>query len=273
MSDSGSDGDFEPFAKENVGAPLNVAKVPVVVPVVHDDDEDDEDDEKAKWNCNQIRTKLRKHFESGKGVQSHWLKENHVNSNSYGRFMKLKGPWGGADNGTFWAANRFFKKLERQEAKRPAGEKKRKREEEKQESQKKRKVGGDLVTDMDNFTYEKGPVYDDCNEVRRKINAFMKEGVLNKSQFCKILDVNTNTFARFLSQGPLAMAGGSNGTYPAAYHFFEKRRLLEDKPKSKTRLENEAKFPHGHALHHDDGRRWVSMANPPPYKPPSVADW
>jgi len=28
----------------------------------------------------------------GKVVKSHWLKENGVNSNSYGRFMKLKGP-------------------------------------------------------------------------------------------------------------------------------------------------------------------------------------
>lgn len=48
-----------------------------------------------------------------------------INSNSFGRFMKLKGPWSGTENGTYWGALKFFQ--EREE-----NAKKKKKEEEKE---------------------------------------------------------------------------------------------------------------------------------------------
>jgi hypothetical protein len=53
------------------------------------------------------------------------------------------------------------------------------------------------------------------------------------------------------------MQGSGNRLYPAAYLFFEQRRLSEGKPKSKLRLESEAAFPHGHSLERDSGGCYV----------------
>ena len=45
--------------------------------------------------------------------------------------------------------------------------------------------------------------------------------------------------------------------YVKAYVFFEKKRILEKKPKSDKRLEQERRWGSaGFSLRHDDGKRW-----------------
>lgn len=86
----------------------------------------------------------------------------------------------------------------------------------------------------------------------------------------QLLGVQSKSFNDFMALNKFANSGASNKTYPAAYHFFEKKRLMEGKEKSKTRLvspplssshlysiETEEKFPEGHDLVHDNGYRIV----------------
>ena len=62
-------------------------------------------------------------------TQTAFLKEIDVNSNSFGRFMKMKGKWQGNGNGTFTGATRFFiEREEKAKAEKSAGGKKRKAE-------------------------------------------------------------------------------------------------------------------------------------------------
>ena len=42
------------------------------------------------------------------------------------------------------------------------------------------------------------PVYDDCNEVRRKITAFLRTGRMTQTAFLKALGVNSNSHRHFM---------------------------------------------------------------------------
>ena len=66
---------------------------------------------------------------------------------------------------------------------------------------------------------------------------------------------------RVLLQGP--MQGSGNCIYPAAYYFFERKRVAERKPKGKLRKESEAAFEHGHSLQPSTGRCWVPAGTMP----------
>ncbi|KAK7694528.1 hypothetical protein QCA50_001714 [Cerrena zonata] len=92
------------------------------------------------------------------------------------------------------------------------------------------------------------PVYDDCNEVRRKIRLLQKTpGFKTTHWLAEIGGINSNSFGRFMKlSGP--NQGASNGTYYAAYVYFEKKRILEGKPKTKKRLQNERERPFGFPL-------------------------
>ena len=53
-------------------------------------------------------------------------------------------------------------------------------------------------------------------------------------------------------------AGAANTVYVKAYRFFEQKRILEGKVKSKKRLTAEREQgPDGFPLRHDNGMRWV----------------
>ena len=62
------------------------------------------------WNCDQIRTKIAKLIRSGEYKVTHFQRELGINSNSYGRFMKLKGSDKGHGNQAYEAASVFFAK-------------------------------------------------------------------------------------------------------------------------------------------------------------------
>ena len=42
------------------------------------------------------------------------------------------------------------------------------------------------------------PVYEDCNEIRRKITAFLKTGRMTQTAWCKLLGVNSGSYQRFM---------------------------------------------------------------------------
>jgi hypothetical protein len=190
-------------------------------------------------SCDQIRRKINNLINSGEMKVTHFLRECNINSNSYGRFMKLRGPYSGADTQTYEAAFIFFKKRELAGIK-PAKKKKAKAE------------------DLDRFdvsdtelllageTEGVVEVYDTCDEVRRKINAHLREDGVTKAGLCRTFGkmtpsgtpINGKSMDDFLrKKGP--DAGNSSNTFYAAYVFFEKLRIKHGKPKTKFREEME----------------------------------
>jgi len=101
---------------------------------------------------------------------------------------------------------------------------------------------------------ETSPVFDTCNEVRRKIRAHLRSGQTTIAAFLReCRNINSNSYRQFMAM-KMPTQGSGNCLYPAAYHFFERRRIAEGKPKSKLRLESEAAFPEGHSLEPQFGR-------------------
>ncbi|KDR85138.1 hypothetical protein GALMADRAFT_233782 [Galerina marginata CBS 339.88] len=98
------------------------------------------------------------------------------------------------------------------------------------------------------------PVYDDCAEVRRKIKLLQKTPNWKVTHWLKeIGGINSNSFNRFMKEKGRT-DGASNGTYYAAYVYFEKVRILEGKKKTATRISNESTHPNGFPL---ENRRHV----------------
>ncbi|KAF9055340.1 hypothetical protein BDZ89DRAFT_1055935 [Hymenopellis radicata] len=100
------------------------------------------------------------------------------------------------------------------------------------------------------------PVFDDCNEVRRKIRLLQKEPDFKVTQWLKqIGGINSNSFQRFMkASGP--QGGAENGTYKAAYIYFEKVRIAEGKKKTAKRERNETEQPGGLSMRSSHRGYW-----------------
>lgn len=99
-----------------------------------------------------------------------------------------------------------------------------------------------IARDGDSYT----PIYDDCNEIRRKIRFFFSDAnteyKCTQKHFLEVIgNVNSNSYRRFMAAKGDG-GGAENGTYTGAYIFFEKRRIWEGKPKGKKRLDSEAQY-------------------------------
>ncbi|KAF5009301.1 hypothetical protein FDECE_4471 [Fusarium decemcellulare] len=110
------------------------------------------------------------------------------------------------------------------------------------------------------------PVYDDCNEIRRKIKAHMKTPGLTQAQFCRDLYAQLNApkckgiqskqltdFCR--AKG--VSAGAKSSVFYAAYVYFEKLRIAQGKPLTKHRMDMEAVWPGGFPRDRDERTTWV----------------
>ncbi|RLN97452.1 hypothetical protein BBJ28_00014690 [Nothophytophthora sp. Chile5] len=251
----------------------STAAVPQTIQLEGEEDSEEEFDEDnpewAKWNCNQIRSRIRKFLGTKEMTQTAFLKLINANSNSYYRFMNLKGPYSGNMNQTYEGAAIFFYRRERDAKKeKEAMEKtnrKRKATEAREEKAKKSKDGPELIKRILDVELEdvdedgSVPVYDDCDEIRKKINFFLGEKVTTQAAFLRALGgINGNSLRTFLNMKRGAGSGAANVVYRTAYVFFEKKRVLEGKKKTKKRMDNEAKQgKDGFALRHDNGMRWM----------------
>lgn len=202
-----------------------------------------------------------------------------VNSNSFQRFMKLKGPYTGSDNGTYAGSLQFFHKREKAskiaKTNMSSDDKKRKREE---TSSKKNSLNVLLakiegialppvscpqeVLGYQTLTYGDFPVLDSCDDVRKKSLEFMAKNNVTTNAFIKVINVNSKSWKSFMELkggDQISMQpGAGNGSYPAAYSFLEKIRIAHNEPKSKKRIEFENAHPNGYGLKHDKMIRWVA---------------
>ncbi|ETP35243.1 hypothetical protein F442_16522 [Phytophthora nicotianae P10297] len=138
--------------------------------------------------------------------------------------------------------------------------------EEKEKKTKKLETGDELLNKIQEVELpdmeEDGnvPVYDDCDEIRKKINFFfLVEKIVTKAAFLRALgDVNSNSLRSFMNLKRGAGSGAANVVYRTAYIFFEKKRILEGGKKTKKRLDNEkTQGRQGFPLRHDNGMRRV----------------
>ncbi|KAH8598874.1 hypothetical protein B0O99DRAFT_480626, partial [Bisporella sp. PMI_857] len=89
-------------------------------------------------------------------------------------------------------------------------------------------------------------VYDSCDEIRRKINAYLREPNVTQAGFLREIAktysdgrrIQSKVLNDFLSKKG-ATAGNTSAPFYASYVFFEKKRIREGKEKSKHRLEME----------------------------------
>ncbi|KAJ7169681.1 hypothetical protein C8R46DRAFT_205344 [Mycena filopes] len=100
------------------------------------------------------------------------------------------------------------------------------------------------------------PVFDFPGEVRRKIRLLLATPDFKVTHWLKeIGGVNSNSYGRFMKEKDKT-AGAANGTFYAAYVYFEKVRIAEGKKKSAGRQKNEIDYPRGFPL--EDRRKvWV----------------
>lgn len=70
----------------------------------------DSDDAPVKENCDAIRRKINSFINSGELKVTDFQRACDINCSSYGRFMKLKGPYAGDMNQAYKAAFQFFER-------------------------------------------------------------------------------------------------------------------------------------------------------------------
>ena len=232
---------------------------------------------------NVIRGEIRRFIGTGELTQTSWLKSIGINNNSFGRFMtgKYKDQWSACSNGTYWSAARDLEKRRRRtkrEAKSGSSKKKRKAgdsgsgESSSSSSsvgsgsskKSKKQAAQELLDSIVAVPYDlvcDGPVFDDCDSVRRKINKFMRDSGATQAAFCRALGqgeacqtAQLNTFLRRKGAGD----GAASKVYRLAYHFFEQKRILDCKPQ---RMHAQRYGAKGKSLRHDNGMRWTFVGD------------
>jgi hypothetical protein len=167
-----------------------------------------------------------------------------VTPNAYTRFMGQNGPDKGMESSVYMAAWAFFKQRELRGIKLPSAKAK-KGEKESVPSVDDIELPGELDDTV--------PVYDTCDDIRRKINAHLKKPGVTAASFLRHVAAQYHTapkkpqstqLSAFRSKkGPYA--GNTSAIFYGAYVYFEKLRIKEGKPKSKKRQEMEEL----HAVH------------------------
>ena len=98
-------------------------------------------------------------------------------------------------------------------------------------------------------------VYDTCDDLRRKINQYLRQPKMTQAALCRELGqqfhppkkVNASSCAAFLKKkGPTA--GNDSPVFYGSYVYFEKLRIKKGGNKSKKRLDVEAHQPNGMPL-------------------------
>ncbi|KAE9374839.1 hypothetical protein N431DRAFT_503600 [Stipitochalara longipes BDJ] len=172
---------------------------------------------------------ITKFIDGGKMKVGEFQRTIGASSCTYSSFMKKTGPMGGAGS---WELNGENRK-------------------------KKAKVGGEGAekkkeAESEDFTgvmldgEEEGevPIFDSCDEVRRKMNQYFSKTGMSKAAFGREIGklfggdeekkISSGSVTQFLrKRGP--MAGNTTNVYYSAYVFFEKIRVRDGKPMTEHR--------------------------------------
>ncbi|KAF3018565.1 hypothetical protein E8E14_012846 [Neopestalotiopsis sp. 37M] len=220
---------------------------PEPVPEIDDDDPRlEHPDESAQ----KVRGKVRRFIDSGAMKVGEFQKAIDVGSVQYYRYMNQNGTDAGSGSDMYYNAWKFFKKRELQGVKNTAPKKAKTAATTKAAG----KASGKSVPeslDVGGVTLDgedKGPVpvYDTCDELRKKIRALLRKEDVTQAAFLREIGNSFNPFRKIQSKqlndflakkGPLD--GNTSAVFYGSYVFFEKQRIKQNKPKSAMRLEME----------------------------------
>lgn len=198
--------------------------------------------------CSQVRGMIRRFLDSGEMKKGEFADAIRVAPNSLNRFLTQNGSMAGETNSTYGNAWRFFKRRELAGIKAP---KKTKTSPSASTAQSGGSTPSQAHADISAIHLpgeetRSVPIFDTCDEVRKKINAYLVKPGVTQASFCRELaaqlPAGTNIQSKQLTdfrskRGP--RQGNTSCVFYAAYVFFEKLRLAEGRPKSKHRLEME----------------------------------
>ncbi|WZH40319.1 uncharacterized protein QYS62_001251 [Fusarium acuminatum] len=235
----------------------------------------DSDDERLESlggeTCNSIRRKIRNWIDSGAQKVGEFQKTIGVSSKAYGSFMNRTGTWDGEGTDTFAKAHRFFKKRELQGLPLKANKPK------KAKTAASAKATEEFldVSNVDPLPGEADgtvPVYDTCNEIRKKIRPVLAKDGITQAAFIRALNKNlpegksvSAANLRYFMGRKGVRDGNTNITFYAAYVFFEKKRLQAGKPKTKFRVDMENAWgPKGFDIEHGANQQYTCFAGEEP---------
>jgi hypothetical protein len=207
----------------------------------------------------QIRGKIKRFIDNGGMKVGEFMKAINVSSVSYYGFMKQNGNKKGHNSNTYYGAMRFFQKRAERGVPFP---KKQKAAAPKAAAQgSTAAAAGDAPAawrsvELPGEAEDAVPIFDSCDEVRRKINAHLRKPAVTQAAFLRDLVAQFHgprrpsralqgaQLSRFRGQsGPVT--GNTSGVYYAAYVFFEKERVAAGKPKTVHRRDMEVAWLHG----------------------------
>ena len=220
-----------------------------VSPADVDLDDVDIDGMLVEDNCDQVRRKLQNFLDSGAMTKGRLAEACGTSTASLSRFMGQHGKFKGDGCDAYHGAWGFFKKREILGLEMP---KKKQKTSATGSSAKGNAQDSSSHADisevhLDGEESDAVPVFDTCDEVRRKMTLhFKKEGV-TQAQFCR--DINAQLHSADKPKGTTrqlttfrsnkgANSGAKSPIFYAAY-VFEKIRVKEGKPKGQRRKEME----------------------------------
>ncbi|TVY70096.1 hypothetical protein Focb16_v001463 [Fusarium oxysporum f. sp. cubense] len=237
-------------------------------------DIDSEDERLAPHDpdtCNAIRRKIRNWIDSGAQKVGEFQKTIGVSGKSYNSFMNRTGTWDGENTDTYTKAHIFFKKRELQglplKANKP----------------KKAKTAASAkaleeVLDVSNVDPLPGeadgtvPIYDTCDEIRKKIRPMLAKEGMTQAAFIRALNKNlpegksvSPANMRYFMGRKGVRDGNTNIAFYAAYVFFEKKRIQAGKPKTQFRQKMEKAWGNkGFDIEHGANQQYTCSAGEEP---------
>ncbi|CAG8970954.1 hypothetical protein HYALB_00000935 [Hymenoscyphus albidus] len=225
---------------------------------------EDSDDEHYYFpadQCDVVRRKLRNLRATGEITQGKLCEKLGVSAKSYRTFMGMNGKTNGKTKGlntaTYGPAYRYFQKQEMTQG--PVPKKRAKKADEEAENSISIRLDGEDTVSV--------PVFDSCDEVRKKIEAHLRMPNVSNAGFRREIAktypeakaIQSKVLNDFLNKtGP--SAGNTSSVFYAAYVYFEKMRLRGGNVKSKHRIEMEKRHPNGFdTKRRNEGRYYTCM--------------
>ncbi|VZH87185.1 unnamed protein product [Fusarium fujikuroi] len=194
-----------------------------------------------------------------------------VSGKSYNSFMNRTGTWDGENTDTYIKAHLFFKKRELQGLPLKANKPK------KAKTAASAKALEEIldVSNVDPLPGEADgtvPVYDTCDEIRKKIRPILAKEGMTQAAFIRALNKNlpegksvSPANMRYFMGRKGVRDGNTNITFYAAYVFFEKKRIQAGKPKTQFRQKMEKAWGNkGFDIEHGANQQYTCFAGEEP---------
>ncbi|KAH9873125.1 hypothetical protein J1614_005522 [Plenodomus biglobosus] len=184
------------------------------------------ENEPVTENCDMIRRKIGTLIDNGEMMVGEFQETINVTPDEYARFMGQNGPEEGKDSTVFPASWAFFKKRDMPGVKKTPATKKAADAK-----------GKDAVPNVDDIELDgekddKVPVFDTCDDIRSKINAYLKKPGVTAAAFCRAISGSFHKAPKKISAAQLSafrskkgpIAGNTSAVFYGSYVYFEKLR-------------------------------------------------